>query len=86
MRMKDFYEKRRLEHLAGGEGMTKFLLGLAFRVKPTGSGNETLYPGWDVVERNRRDGGIMIKKEPVPLNRTSPVVLYPEDRAYADFI
>lgn len=81
----DEFEKVRLEKLSGSESVGDFLLGLAFRVKHLGTPDNREYPGWEIVERNRRDGGIMIKKEPTPMGRKSPVVLYPEDKEYARF-
>ena len=44
-------------------------------------GRENEYPGWEVVERGRRDGGIKIAHPKHP----EPVVLYPEDDAYGEF-
>ena len=84
IRLKDEFEKSRLEQLSGENTLTEFLLGLAFHSKPK-KGNDTSYPGWDVIERNRRDGGIKISKDPAPLGRKSPVVIYPEDKEYKNY-
>ena len=81
IRFKDSAERKRLELLAGEMSLTDFVLGLVFDVKRfVGSGTE--YPGWDVVERNRRDRGIKIARDSVPLGMKSPTILYPEDAAY----
>ncbi len=84
IRLKDEFEKSRLEALSGENTLTEFLLGLAFHTKSK-KGDDTTYPGWDVIERNRRDGGIKISKDPAPLGRKSPTVLYSEDKEYKNY-
>lgn len=78
IRLKDDFEKKRLESLAGDNTLTDFILGLAFAKE--GMPNTSEYPGWTVVERGRRDKGIKISH---PKHGT--VVLYPEDDAYGQF-
>ena len=79
IRCKDAFERRRLDTLAGAENVTDFVLGLVFRVKRA-RGSDVEYPGWEVVERNRRDLGIKIEHP-----KHGSVILYPEDEAYEDF-
>lgn len=80
IRLKDEFEKKRLETLAGELTVTNFVLGTVFAVKRL-RGSDKEYPGWEVVEPNRRDGGIKIAHPKYP----EPVVLYPEDDAYGQF-
>jgi len=79
-------ELARLNVLAGREKVGAFLLGLAFHVKRNAQGSALAYPGWSVDERYRRDGGIKISRNPTPVGMRSPVILYPEDSAYKDFV
>lgn len=79
IRLRDEFEKKRLETLAGENTVTDYVLGRAFDVKRA-KGDDKDYPGWAVVERNRRDMGIKISHD-----RHGVVVLYPEDDAYGQF-
>lgn len=79
IRFKDDFEKKRLEALAGENTVTDFVLGLAFNVERK-HGTDEEYPGWEVVERGRRDRGIKIGHP-----KHEAVVLYPEDDAYGQF-
>lgn len=83
-------ELERLEVLkewSGAKDMTAFMLKAAFAVKlPKDSGDDTFYPGWEILQQGRRDLGILIGKDPVPLKMKSPVMLFPEDREYSRFL
>lgn len=79
MRVSD-EEKQRLEVLAGEQSLSAFLLSLGFSAKRV-RGNEEEYPGWEVIERGRRDRGIKIAHA----SHKAPVILYPEDDAYLQF-
>lgn len=80
IRFKDQFEKDRLSALAGENTVTDFVLGLAFNVERK-HGTDEEYPGWEVVERGRRDRGIKIFHPKFK----EAVVLYPEDDAYGQF-
>jgi hypothetical protein len=80
IRYKDAFEKARLELLAGENTVTDYVLERAFNVRLS-RGSDRQYPGWEAVERGRRDGGIKISHPAFP----DPVVLYPEDDAYGLF-
>jgi hypothetical protein len=78
-------ELARVAVLAGEEKIPSFVLGVVFNVKRA-RGSDKAYPGWEVVERNRRDRGIKIARDPAPLGMQSPIILYPEDDAYGQFV
>lgn len=80
VRLKDKFEKQRLETLAGENTISDYVLRQAFNQRRV-HGSTQDYPGWEAVERGRRDGGIKITHPKYP----EAVVLYPEDDAFGQF-
>lgn len=77
-------EMERIESLAGQMTPAAFCAEAAFS-KIRVRGDDTQYPGWEILERGRRDKGIKIGRSPAPLGMKSPVILYPEDKEYRRF-
>lgn len=74
-------ELKRIARLAGESTVSEYVLGRVFS-DVSRETNKEEYPGWEVVELKRRDGGIKIRHE----KYDEAVVLYPEDSAYKNFI
>lgn len=92
----DEFELKRLGQLAGLIGrknedkgkLTNYVTTRMFEGTADKANVTTVHQkpvGWSVVERDRRDGGIMIAHAQPPLGFTSPMVLYPEDVGYDEY-
>lgn len=70
-------EERRIAKLSGQSSIAAFVMDRIFSMEQM-HGNKEEYPGWEVVERGRRDRGIRISHPTFG----ETVMLYPEDREY----
>lgn len=76
----DADEEQRLYKLSGSNDMPTFVTERLFSTSVI-HGNSKEYPGWDIIERGRRDRGIRISHPKFG----ESVLLYPEDAEWGRF-